>query len=178
MVRCFIGIIIPEELNKSIDSVKDEIGKLPIRCKFVERENLHVCLSFLGEIEEGNIKNISDKLESVCKNYHNFEVVIDGIKMIPSESYIRVLALDVIDRDGNLNKIAKDIQKSIGGDIKPPHVTLCRVKSIDDKGSTVQKVKSIKTEELPFSVSSVQIIKSELRKSGPTYTSIFEAKLK
>ena len=178
MARCFIGVMIPEELKGNIESVKDELKKLAMRYKFVEKENLHICLSFLGEVEEGKIKSISKELESICKNYQNFEVVIDGIKMIPSESYIRVLALDVVDRSGSLDETRRDIQEKIGGNSKPPHLTICRVKNIESKSSTIQKIKSIKTEEFPFTVASIQIIKSELRKTGPIYTSIFEAQLK
>lgn len=176
MARCFIGVMIPEKLKENAESVREELKKLPLRCKFVESENLHICLSFLGEVEE--VKSISGELGSICKNYQKFEVAIGGIKMIPSESHVRVLVLDVIDKTGNLEGIRKEIEKRIGGSSKPPHLTLCRVKNIEDKTSTIQRIKSIKTEEVSFTVSAIQIIKSELRKTGPIYTPIFEARLK
>lgn len=178
MVRCFIGAMIPRELKGSIELVNEELKKLPIKCKFVERKNLHICLSFLGEIEENKLKNISEELESICNGSPPFEVIIDGIKMIPSEKYIRVLALDVIDRTGSLKRLIKDLQKRIGGSAKPPHLTLCRVKNISNKQSTIQKIRSIKIEDLILTISKIQIIKSELKKSGPIYTTVFEAILK
>ena len=52
MVRCFIGVLIPEEIKESIELIKESLIKLPMQCKFVERENLHICFSFLGEVEE------------------------------------------------------------------------------------------------------------------------------
>ena len=176
MARCFIGVLLTEEVKKSIESVKNELKKLPIKCKFIERENLHICLSFLGEVSE--VKEISEQLEVICSNYNKFDVLVDGIKLIPSESYIRVLALDVIDKSGSLKQIIEGIQKRIGGKFHPPHVTLCRVKNIEDKTATVQKIKSVKTEDLTFNVSSIHIIKSELRKTGPVYTSIYDVRLK
>jgi len=178
MVRCFIGILIPEELKEYVESIKRELPDLPMNCKFVERENLHICLSFLGETDNSKIKSISENLDSVCTEFSSFDVVIDGMKMIPNENYIRVLALDVIDRASNIEKITGEVLKRIGGDSHPPHLTLCRVKNIRDKQSAVQKIKSIKTENIPLLVSSIQLIKSELKKTGPVYSSIYDAKLR
>ena len=176
MARCFIGVMLPEGLKGSIATVKEELKRLPLKCKFVERENLHICLSFLGEVED--VKNVSEGLGLVCKDCQKFEVSIDGIKIIPNDSYIRVLALDVIDKTGNLEGIRKEVGKRIGGKSNPSHLTLCRVKTIDEKVKTVERIKSIKTDELSFTVSAVQIIKSELRKTGPIYTPISEVQLK
>jgi 2'-5' RNA ligase len=170
--------MVPEEVKETAEFVKSELKKLPLNCRFVEKANLHICLSFLGEVEENEIKKISKDIESICSSFSNFEVVVSGIKMIPNEKYIRVFALGIIDRDGTLIKIMNDIQKTTGGKVHPPHLTLCRVKTISDKEPTVQKIKSIKIKELKFTVSNIQIIKSELRKTGPIYTPIFEVALK
>jgi len=178
MVRCFIGVMIPEELKGCIENIKDTLRKLPMNCKFVERENLHICFSFLGELEEVELENISKELELICNGFSRLKVVVDGIKMIPTEKYIRVLALDVIDKNNNLKKLMKEIEEKIGGSVKPSHLTLCRVKTISDKESTIEKIKSIKVGETVFTISTIQIIKSKLRKTGPIYTSIFEAILR
>lgn len=177
MVRCFIGILLPEHLVERVEAIKKELKELPMRCKFVERENLHICLSFLGEIGEKKIKEISEKIDQVCSSFSNFKIIIDGIRAIPSESYIRVLALDIIDKSNNLERLSKDVQKVIGGDAKPSHLTLCRVKNVDNKAIVVQRIKNMKINEIDVVISSVQLIKSELKRTGPIYTSIHEARL-
>ena len=58
MVRCFIGIIIPEDRKNYIERIKKELVSMPIKCKFVESDNLHICISFLGEVEEKRIETI------------------------------------------------------------------------------------------------------------------------
>ncbi|HKZ45160.1 MAG TPA: RNA 2',3'-cyclic phosphodiesterase [archaeon] len=178
MARCFIGIIIPEGLKGYLEGIEKELSSLPMTCKFVEKDNFHLCLSFLGEVEEGKIKGISEALDSICSKFSSFEMIVDGIKMIPSESYARVLALDVADKTNTIGKIMDEIKKEIGGDSHPPHLTLCRVKSMKDKQQTVQKIKSIRTESKHLAVSSIQLIKSELKKTGPVYSSVHDSKLR
>jgi len=176
MVRCFIGILVPEEIKNKVKSIKKELENLPMKCKFVEDENLHVCFSFLGELDETKIKTISNNLDEISKKIGTFNVEINGIKMIPNEGYIRVLALDVSDKTGDLEKIGKEIQKEIGGSVKPPHLTLCRVKNIADKPNVVRKIKEMNKIIGTFTVDRLQLMKSELRKTGPVYTVIHESK--
>jgi 2'-5' RNA ligase len=177
MVRCFIGFLIPKEPREKIRQTINELKKLPIECKFVEEENLHLCFSFLGEIEDDQIKNISDSIDSVASSYSSFEVKIHGLKAIPNEKYIRVLALDV--SDGMLIRMIKHIQEEAGGDAKPPHLTLCRVRFIGNRQAVVEKIKELQKKEITsFNISSIQLIKSELRRTGPVYSVVYESKFK
>jgi len=102
---------------------------------------------------------------------------VNGIKTIPSERYVRVLVLDILDKTKNLERLIEVVKQKIGGDAKPPHLTLCRVKNIDDKENTVKKIKGLPTKKITLPISSLQIIKSELRRTGPIYTIIHQANL-
>lgn len=175
MVRCFIGIFVPEDLKEKISNIQKSIKKLDIVCKFVEMENLHICLSFLGEVDNSEIQKISDKLDGICSRYKKFDVNISGLKMIPSENYIRVLALDVSNEI--LTTISKNVKNEIGGDVKPPHLTLCRVKSIKNREKFKQAINEINFDVGSFTLNSIQLIKSELKRTGPVYTSLHEGKL-
>lgn len=175
MVRCFIGVMLPLELRSSVIRLQDKIKSLPLETKMVESENFHICLSFLGELEDRKTEEIVKKLDLLCKNYQKFEVKFSGIKLIPNEKYIRVIILDA--KDDVLYTLSKHIEKEIGGDAKPPHLTLCRVKSIKDKQKTVEEIKKIDVNIGTFTVSSIQLIKSVLQRYGPTYTIVHESKL-
>lgn len=177
MVRCFIGIFPPNEIKNKIINLQNELKELPMRAKFVEPENLHVSLSFLGEIEEQKIEIYSKILDSIVKKFQKFEVEVSGIKLIPNEKYIRVLALDIKDKEKNLEKIIKEIKEKIGGDVKPAHLTLCRVKDIPNKNKLLEKIKKTDSEFGRFVVTSIFLIKSTLQKTGPTYSIIHESNL-
>ncbi|MEM7825527.1 MAG: RNA 2',3'-cyclic phosphodiesterase [Candidatus Aenigmatarchaeota archaeon] len=177
MVRCFIGILLPEEIKESIIKVVEKIRNLPLECKFVEKDNLHICLSFLSEISESEIEKISKDLETISLGFKPFDVFIKGIKLIPNESFLRVIALDVLDQTGRIESLRKGIVKIIGGDSKPPHITLCRIKNVKKKELTLQNLKKLGSLEIGrFKIEKIQLIKSELRREGPIYSVIHESK--
>jgi 2'-5' RNA ligase len=178
MVRCFIGILTPEELNENIEKVIEEVKKLPLKCKFVEKRNFHVCLSFLGEVKEEEIESIRKNLDSIALGFKPFDVFIKGIKLIPSEKFLRVIALDVMDESRRIETLRKEIVRIIGGDSKPPHITLCRVKNIEKKGFALKKLEEMKNIEIgKMKIEKIQLIKSELSREGPFYSVIHESKL-
>lgn len=173
MVRLFVGIFVPENLKSKIAGLQGEIAKLPLQCKFVEKENLHISLSFLGEIADEEIGPLKEKLDTVSRSYKKFGVRVSGLSLIPSRNYVRVMALEI--RDGIINQISKHVEKEIGGDIKPPHLTLCRVKSISDKNLFLEKISEMDFDAGSFLVESVDLIKSELGSAGPVYSSLHKS---
>lgn len=175
MVRCFIGIMLPENVKSRVIGIANKITEMPIKCKTVEPENLHICLSFLGEIEENMVNDVERKLGGICEKYKPFEVEVSGIKLIPNENYIRVIVCDCCSK--LLQELSNDVEKYVGGDVKPPHVTICRVKSVADKKSLAEKIQKLDSFVGKFEVGSVQIIKSELEDSGPKYGVLREIKL-
>jgi len=175
MARCFVGVMLPEDLKDDVIKIQQLVPHLPIDCKLVERENLHICLSFLGEVEDDKLDVLYKNLDRVCSKSGSLSVNVSGIKLIPSEKYVRVIVLDCFSKE--LENLGKDIEKELGGDAKPPHITLCRVKNIMDKNQTIEKIKGIKVDVGEFEISSVQVIKSHLEKTGPIYTVLYERKL-
>jgi 2'-5' RNA ligase len=136
-------------------------------------------LSFLGEIDETKAKDVAAALDSICANYKKFDADVSGLKMIPTESYIRVLAVGVSDPEGALERLSKDIKNVIGGDVKPPHLTLCRVKSLSDKPRALSGLTGLKNVSLGKCVfKSVRLMKSDLTRSGPVYTVLHESRLR
>ncbi|MEM5844340.1 MAG: RNA 2',3'-cyclic phosphodiesterase [Candidatus Aenigmatarchaeota archaeon] len=178
MVRCFVGILVPEKLRQNIKKIMEEIKKLPIRCKFVEEYNLHICLSFLGETKENEVEKIKNGLDTLSSTFKPFEVFVEGIKLIPNERFLRVIALDVKDENEKIESLRKMVLKQIGGDSKPPHITLCRVKAIEEREFVIKKIKEMSNLRVgAMKIDRIQLIKSELNRAGPTYSIIHEVTL-
>ncbi|MHA1470515.1 MAG: 2'-5' RNA ligase family protein, partial [Candidatus Asgardarchaeia archaeon] len=65
-IRTFISIDIEEPLVVGkIVSIQESLKELGIDAKFVEPQNLHYTLKFLGNINEGLINEISDVLSGI-----------------------------------------------------------------------------------------------------------------
>lgn len=180
-MRAFVGFFVPEKIKNYAIAFQSNLEKLPMKCKMVEPDNIHVCLSFLGDVEDDEVERLRIALSEICQRHKKFEATIGDAKTIPNESYIRVIVLDVLDTSDALKKICPEIKEMIGGDMKPPHLTLCRVRSVSNKEGVLAEIKCLnrnaKIDDLKFTVNSIALIKSELSRSGPTYTVVYEAEL-
>lgn len=176
MVRCFIGIMLPRDLRQEIIKLQKTINQLPIKCKMVEPENFHISLSFLGEVDESKLKKIILELEDICEKFTKFEIMLKRLKFIPNKSFIRVLCLDAVGGE-TLTHLQKEIKVRIGGSVKPPHLTLCRVKKIEDKKKLIESLTGISL-DVKFCVTAIDVVESQLKKSGPVYSIIKKIHLK
>jgi len=176
-MRAFIGILAPEGVRNAGIRMQEELRNSGVIGKFVEPQNLHLNLSFLDEITEEELQEFGAKLDLIAKGYKRVEIQVSSLKAIPNTKFARVVAFGVSGGNDALTSLSRDIQKSIGGDVKPPHMTLCRVKELKDKkafGDFIEKNASMNFAS--FEIDSVQIIKSELTREGPIYSVVHESK--
>jgi len=177
-MRVFIGFFVPEDIRNYVVGVQSGLEKLPMSCKMVEPHNLHVCLSFLGNLSDAEAEKMQHTLSKICESQPKFEVGVGNIKLIPNERYIRVIVLKILDPSGILEAVCSGIKEGIGGSIKPPHLTVCRVKNISDKEKVLAEIKKFETkDDLKFVVEGINLVKSELSRSGPKYNVVHEAEL-
>ncbi|MEM5777697.1 MAG: RNA 2',3'-cyclic phosphodiesterase [Candidatus Aenigmatarchaeota archaeon] len=175
MARLFVCIWIPEELKGDIIKFQEKMSKLPMDVKFVEKENLHLTITFLGEVED--ISSIKNSIVNI-KGFGSFPIYLSGLRIIPSENYIRVIGIDVKD-NGKLSLLIKTVGSLVGGDYyEKSKMTLCRVKSIKNKNEVVEFLKKNKDVNFgEFIVKKISLVRSDLTPNGPIYTTIFEVDL-
>lgn len=176
MVRAFIGIAIPEDIKRHVIDIQAQLKSLPIKAKFVEPENLHISLSFLGEITDAEIETIKLTLDDISRSYEKFEIILGNILLIPNEEFVRVIALDV--ESDILESVRKEIVKRIRGKNHLAHLTLARVSNVVDKQKFIEGIDNLVCRELPLRVDEICLMKSELQKSGPVYTILNKSYLK
>lgn len=177
-MRLFVGFLLPEEQKQFVIMLQSEISGLEVDCKNVERKNLHISMSFLGETSEEDAEKIKKDLAKVASKFKKMDIAVCGTKAIPSKNFVRVIALDVTEASGSLEKLLEEIRQKIGGDVKPPHLTLCRVKSTKNKERLIEFVEKYETACFAsIKISSIQLIESKLGRSGPEYFMISESAL-
>ena len=170
-MRLFIAIEIPEEVKDHIVKIQENIDTTANKIKFVNPNQIHLTLKFLGEVQPNNLEEIKNNLKKITLK--PFSVVLDKIGVFPSESYIRVIWVGLNPEDKIL-----DLQKNIDENLKKlfkkekdfkPHLTLARVKYIEDKKAFVDKLKKINVENKKIDINSFKLIKSTLTPKGPIY---------
>ncbi len=178
-MRVFIAYDIPENVR---ESVVDFMKKIPyVRGKFVEKENLHITLGFLKkngvpDLNESDAKRVCKVINEL--DVESFEIGLKGVELIPSDRYIRVIAIGVGKGKERFVKIQEEIEKrlkefGIKSEWHPPHLTLLRVKVILDKNAFLkwwEKVKEVSFGDVLFN--EIKVKRSILTPKGPIYKDI------
>ena len=178
MTRLFVCIWIPREIIERLKGIQNELKETGVKAKFVEDKNLHVTVTFLGDVEENKINEIKMKLDSCLNDISEFHVKLKNLKIIPSENYIRVIGIR-IESDG-LKKVIKKVGGSVGGSFhEEQKVTLCRVKNVSNKILLKNFIEKNRNIDLgSFHVKNISLVKSTLTSRGPVYENIHKIKLK
>lgn len=190
-MRCFVAVDLPENVKSRVHHAFEPLRQLGlIRGRFVDRDNLHLTLRFLGELGEEEITSVQKVLENV--NHSKFDAEISDIGAFPSESYIKVLWVGVNAKQDKLKELHSSVENNldklgIGKSEKTErgfsnHITVARintiVKSKSNKNLFIEKLKNLKVPREKFEVDKISLIKSELTKQGPIYRTLKEFKLK
>lgn len=177
-VRAFLAINFSEEDKKQLAELISILKKQNrnLRIKWVEPENLHLTLHFLGEIEEQKLAQISEACDLFFKKISPLKLKFGKIHFFPNQEKPRIIFLDILESsDKNvLQTIYEQSKKILESfrvklDQKPwhAHVTLGRIKN-------PQKIRyELPPKAIPQNVimiNSVELMKSVLTPQGPIYS--------
>jgi len=170
-MRVFIAIDLLDSIKDKIYSETKKIRG--VSGKLVERENLHITLKFLGEVQPDMVEKIKKDLENI--KFQKFEVEIYGI----GEFNNRVLWFGIKKGFDRIMELKKEIDNSLRKFNFPidndfhPHITILRIKDIISKNdyyNTLEKLKNIEIGK--FLVEDFSLKQSILRREGPLYLDI------
>ena len=164
-MRIFVSIDIPEEIKSDVIKIQENLPEF--FGKKTAKENLHLTLKFLGEINEKKVEEVKKKLRKI--KFDKFESKIDCVGVF-DEKFIRIIWLHMSDCD--------ELQKEIDEKLKDlfdkekrfmSHLTIARVKSIKDKKKFLEELKKIEISKIKFKVENFYLMKSKLTSEGPRY---------
>ncbi len=173
-MRVFISIDFPEEIISEITKVQENLPFF--EGKKIEKNNLHLTLKFLGEVDNKKLEGIKNNLKKVT--CYPFKVKLGGVGFF-SEDLIRIIWLRVF----NCEDLQEQIESSLQSLFKKEerfmgHLTIARVKGINNKKEFIINLERIPILNKEFTVNNFKLFKSELGKNGPIYTLLEEYPLK
>jgi len=182
-IRAFIAINLSENTKEEIAKIILELKRLnPSKTiKWVATKNLHLTLYFLGYLNEEELSVVKNVLIYDLKTKINRKIILNFKNFVafPNLLYPRILGME-ISKSAN-RKIIEKLRNQIGEGLKNKkfnidkrqwrmHLTLARIKfPTNIHLPTSYKNKDI---NLKFHVQSIDLMKSELSKTGPTYSII------
>jgi 2'-5' RNA ligase len=173
-MRLFIAIEVSEEIKEELTKIQSGIENDLVKAKWVNQNQMHLTLKFLGEVNEERVEIIKEKLSEIKTK--PFFVVLDKIGFFPSEDYIRVVWIGL----KPINKIV-ELQKKIDESLKElfpldkrfhPHITIARVRFVKEKKEFIENINKIEIKKKEFQINKFKLVKSTLTREGPTYEDI------
>lgn len=176
-MRAFIAIEIPKDIKAKLSNILKESEGM----KKVEKKNMHITISFLGEINDE--KCVANAMNAVFNGFGKFKLIAKGMGAFPNEKYIRVVWAGV-ENGEKIEEMSKKINdflrkncKINAENEKTPHITLARIKHYMPVADILKTIKENDKLFGEWEVEKVVLKKSVLTPSGPIYEVIKEVKL-
>lgn len=186
-VRTFLAIDLGEDIRDRLVSLQEQLTKVAPEVKWVEPENLHITLLFLGEVEQRETQDICRAAQKAVANLPAFAMSIKGAGAFPNMRRPRTLWVGVgvgSPEVGALHDAIEAPLLDMGSYRREtrayvPHVTLGRVTG--ERSDDDELAKLLATHKTwsagETTVREVQVMRSELASAGPTYAVLGRAKL-
>ena len=188
-MRTFIAIPLPAQIKKRLSDLQDQLRASGAEVKWVEPQNIHLTLKFLGERDEKKIEKIMAVLDDTVKGKLRFSIRISQLGAFPRIDSPRVIWVGISQGEEETKIIAQELEEKIARlgipkEDRPfsSHITLGRTRSAKNLENLVRELNNAgvnwKTEGLEFTVNQITLFKSTLTSRGPTYETLKEAALK
>lgn len=176
-MRTFIAIPVPQDIKEMAASVRKSLEGTGADVKWVEEENYHITVKFLGDIDPQMVDNIYIHLNTISENYHSFALKVKGIGFFPNANHPRVIWLGINGELEKANLLGERIDTFLSEEGFEPerkrsfHLTLGRIRSPKGQKELLEEVnklnKNIKSRT--FLVNKIDFMESRLTPQGPNY---------
>lgn len=185
-MRVFIGIELPKDLKEKIYFFSQEIGK-KYQVKLVEKENLHLTMLFLGNIEEGAVRKMREMGE--IREIGEIRLRLGKPEFFPRKRPhgIWINVEGEIEKLKCLHKKIIDLLLARGFSLKEsclrfsPHITIGRFRKTGRDLKGLNLFQDCVDKVQPFSgflANKVTLYQSKLTSKGPLYSKIGEFEVK
>jgi 2'-5' RNA ligase len=184
-MRTFIAIDLSVEIKNQLSHLVNFL-KPPARdIKWVARENYHLTLNFLGEIDDRQVDIIRTVLDEVVKRHNQFVLTMKGAGSFPrGQSRMRVIWVGVAE-ESELLSLQQDVEESLfrknfRREERPfsPHLTIGRAKVPENQERLRKELEKYSQKEFgSMLVKEITFFQSILRPEGPEYKIISQHNL-
>lgn len=185
MIRAFIAVELPDALRQEVASLQNDLQSAGADIKWVETNNLHLTLKFLGNIEEAQVPALKEALETATRPLTPFTLHLEGIGAFPRTTSPRVVWVGVTEGEKPLVELAQAVGNACSGlgfpaEDRPfsAHLTIGRVRSRDRLAPLIKKLQVAEFRGgTPAPIGKVILFQSTLSPHGPAYTPLAEIPL-
>lgn len=181
-MRLFVALVPPSSIRERLARTRDALRQVGADVKWVETDNIHLTLKFLGAVEPARLNSIQDALARATMTHPMFEVRYIGCGVFPNRRRPRVVWVGMT---GDLTRLAAlqgDVETALepvgfGREGRPfkAHVTLGRVRSESQSRRLLERLDALRAEDQgSMWVEAISLMESQLSPRGPTYRRIMD----
>lgn len=184
-IRTFIAVDLGKTIRDRAIALQEKLARTGTEVKWVEPENLHVTLLFLGEVDDRELPKVCRIVADGARNQPPFLLSIETLGCFPNPRRPRVVWIGVGEGTQPLTSLHDALETpllELGYRREErrytPHITLGRVKS--DRSTEALAAALAKQAYWKGGETTVQeilVMSSELKSQGPVYTVLSRAKL-
>jgi 2'-5' RNA ligase len=110
--RSFIAVLLPPELKRDIYQFNAPLQRLPLDIKWVEKENYHLTMKFLGSCTAREINKASNFLWDLTGEWEPFHLQCGELIVFPNWHRPRVISISLRNTE-NLQNLWYKIEKGL-----------------------------------------------------------------
>ncbi len=181
--RLFFAVLLPRPLQAAAEVVQRALKRANADLKWVEPENLHFTLKFLGDTPVSAIPRLSEVGRQLAARTPRARVMLRGLGGFPHNQWPQVVWVGCENGGLALAKLGHSLDTALNeADLAPldkrpfePHLTLGRARSNRGLKGLVLSLAQYGTVDIgPLILSNFALMSSQLGPQGPTYTVIEE----
>lgn len=167
--RLFVAVPIPLSIRDRLCDVGHHLKKRvqPPAKRWLFREDYHITLQFLGDVEQDKVSPISDCLEELAKQFTPFRIAMTQPILFPSKRHPTVIACPIrpnLILDRAATQVSKQMTQFEIPEIHLPyrgHVTLARIHH-----NNPPRIPFLGMEVIEMTATSIALFQSESEPDG------------
>src|SRR5438477_935721 len=185
-LRTFIAIPLEKSIRDRLIALQSTFADAAPEVKWVEADNLHLTLLFLGEVEDREIHSVCRLVSQVCAGQAAFAMSVEKAGSFGNPRRPRTLWVGIGAGSTEICTLHDALEVPLlelgcyrrEERAYTPHLTIGRVRS-DHPNDALAKllVRQATWQGGQMTVREIHVMSSELGRDGPTYTILSRAKL-
>jgi 2'-5' RNA ligase len=177
-MRLFVALAVSDEIRQNISSLIRELSIADSQPRWINPQNLHITLKFIGRVPTDNLSAIADALARV-QVAHPVQMLFRGLGFFPNARKPSVAWIGT-EFSPNLAALAAAINSELATLGIPreekafvPHLTIARFKETRLSAGLPAKIKSLKDRSFgTLTAREFHLVESTLKSTGAQYTTL------
>jgi len=181
-MRVFVAIEFEDELKEYFLTVQNSVMRSSRRGNFTDKNNFHLTLNFVGEVESDEINSLVLAIEEIATRTKRFQLELSHLGFFPKGN--RSIVWIGTKESVQISKLFQGLQRTLQkqgfarerGGLKP-HITIGREIDLKEKFDVIKDANPIDSNK-KINVTTISLMESKRVGAKLVYVPLFTSKLR